>query len=69
MEPCVDGSVYLQMEEQRGDERYDLTDFRGEEGLAQAYNQRLEEYKKEKIEQKEEFERFGYISKYTMQEE
>ncbi|MCI9105642.1 MAG: SGNH/GDSL hydrolase family protein [Lachnospiraceae bacterium] len=50
-------------------ERYDLTDFRGEEGLAQAYNQRLEEYKKEKIEQKEEFERFGYISKYTMQEE
>ena len=30
---------------------------------------RIEEYKKEKIEQKEEFERFGYISKYTMQEE
>ena len=29
MEPCVDGSVYFQMEEQRGGERYDLTDHCG----------------------------------------
>ena len=50
-------------------ERYALTDFRGEEGLAWVYNRRLEEYKKEKAEQKEEFEQLGYISKYTMQEE
>lgn len=50
-------------------ERYDLTDFREEEALAQVYNKRLEEYTWEKAEQKAEFEELGYISKYTLQEE
>lgn len=50
-------------------ERYGLTDFRDDAALAEVYNQRLEEYTWEKAEQKAEFEKLGYISKYTLQEE
>ena len=50
-------------------ERYGLTDFRKEEGVAVFYNQRLEEYRQESKEQKEEFEKLGYIRKYKAQEE
>ena len=50
-------------------ERYELTDFRGVESVADVYNQRLEEYRQEKEEQKNEFEQLGYISKYRTQEE
>jgi len=50
-------------------ERYGLTDFRNVESVAVVYNQRLEEYRQEKEEQKNEFEQLGYISKYRTQEE
>ncbi len=50
-------------------EQYALTDFRNDERLAAVYNQRLEEYHKEKEEQRAEFEQLGYISKYRTQEE
>lgn len=54
---------------QRLKEQYELTDFRDDETLAGYYGRRLEAYYREKAEQKEEFERLGYISKYTMQED
>lgn len=49
--------------------RYGLADFRDKEEVADFYNQRLEEYRQEKEEQKDEFEKLGYISKYKRQEE
>lgn len=45
-------------------ERYGLTDFRGQEEMAKAYESRLWEYRREKEEQREEFERLGYIRKF-----
>ncbi len=45
-------------------EQYDFTDFREQEKLAKAYGHRLEEYRREIEEQKEEFERLGYIRKF-----
>lgn len=48
---------------------YGLTDFRSDTALAPVYNQRLEEYHKEKEEQRAEFEQLGYISKYRLQED
>lgn len=50
-------------------ERYELGDYREDQRLALYYNQRLKEYEQEKAQQKEEFERIGYISKFRTEEE